>query len=120
MNKLLKTGILLASSLFGAQAMAVNMECYVDTQAYDHYTTNHCEALVWGASTATAVFRISGASKPIKSVIWSNAASSCGTSGTSCSFTIRAFRSNKAEALILYQDNTWGTASATALFEDGR
>lgn len=120
MNKFLKAGILVASSVFGSQAMAANMECYVDTQAYDHFTPNHCMAMVWGANKATAVFRIAGASKAIDSVIWKDVAKSCGTSGTSCSITIRAFRTNKATATILYSDGTWGTASATASFEDGR
>ena len=120
MNKFLKAGILVASSIFGSQAMAANMECYVDTQAYDQFTANHCAALIFGANKATAVFRIVGASKPINSVIWKDAAKSCGTSGTFCSISIRAFRPNKATATILYTDGTWDTASATASFEDGR
>ncbi|MBU2970049.1 hypothetical protein KO527_11870 [Pseudoalteromonas sp. C2R02] len=120
MNKFLKAGILVASSVFGSQAMAANMQCYVDTQAYDHFTADHCEALIFGANKATAVFRIVGASKPIDSVIWKDAAKSCGTSGTFCSVSIRAFRTNKATATILYSDGTWGSASATASFEDGR
>ena len=120
MNKLITAGILVASSLFANQAMSATMECYVDTQAYDQYTPNRCDAIVWGARSATAAFRITGASKPINSVIWGDKASSCGTSGTSCSFTIRPFFPNKATATILYQDGTWETASATASFEDGR
>jgi hypothetical protein len=120
MFKFVSTSVLLASSLFASQAFSANMECYVDTQAYDQYTPGHCEALIYGARSATAVFRIAGANKPISSVIWGDKASSCGTSGTSCSFIIRPFRVNKATATILYQDGTWEAASATASFEDGR
>ncbi|WP_028772061.1 hypothetical protein [Shewanella waksmanii] len=120
MNKFITAGLLVASSFMAQSASAATMECYVDTQAYDQYTPNHCFAMVWGARSATAVFRISGANKPINKVIWGDKASSCGTSGTSCSFSIRPFVSNKASATILYQDGTYETASATASFEDGR
>jgi hypothetical protein len=120
MKNLLSVAAVIATGLFTSQASAADMECYVDTQAYDHFTSGHCFALIYGASSATAVFRIAGANKPISSVIWGDKASSCGTSGTSCSFTIRPFRANKASATILYQDGTWETASATASFEDGR
>ncbi|MBB1268139.1 hypothetical protein [Shewanella sp. SR44-3] len=120
MKKFLSVAAVLSTSLFASQASAASMECYVDTQAYDQYTSGHCFALVYGARSATAVFRIAGANKPISSVIWGDKAASCGTSGTSCSFTIRPFVSNKASATILYQDGTWATASATASFEDGR
>ena len=120
MKKLLGFGLLLSTSLFSVQGLAASMECYVDTQAYDQYTQGHCNAVIYGARTATAVFRVTGASKPVDSVIWGDKAASCGTSGTSCSFSIRSFSVNKASATILYQDGTWDTASATASFEDGR
>jgi hypothetical protein len=120
MKKMLSVAAVIATGLFSTQAAAADMECYVDTQAYDQYSKGHCFALIYGASSATAVFRIAGANKPISSVIWGDKASSCGTSGTSCSFTIRPFRPYKATATILYQDGTWEATSATASFEDGR
>ncbi|QLE84220.1 MULTISPECIES: hypothetical protein [Shewanella] len=120
MNKLIATGVLVASSFFSLQTSAATMECFVDTQAYDNYTADRCDAIVWGARTATAVFRITGTNKPINKVIWGDKATGCRQSGTSCSFTIRAFVPNKASATILYQDGTYDTASATASFEDGR
>ncbi|MBG9996012.1 hypothetical protein I6F50_13150 [Pseudoalteromonas sp. NZS127_1] len=116
---LITTGIILAS-IFSAQASADQMECYVDTQAYDQFTPNHCFAVIYGKRTATAVFRVVGNGSDIDSVVWSNAASSCGVSGTSCSFSIKSFKSNKAEATVLYTDGTWSKVSATASFEDGR
>jgi len=118
-NILISTGIVLAS-IFSLQASADQMECYVDTQAYDQFTANRCIALVYGKIETTAVFRVIGDGSDIDSVIWSNAASSCGTSGTFCSFKIRAFISNKAEATILYTDGRWSKVSAIASFEDGR
>ncbi|WP_281557384.1 hypothetical protein [Thalassomonas sp. RHCl1] len=121
MKKLLTAGLLVASSFATSQAYAAAMECYVDTPAYDHYTTGSCFAMVWGENKATAVFRIKdAASKPISSVIWDGAAKSCGTGGTGCAVSIYAFRQYTATATVLYQDGTWGTASATASFEDGR
>ncbi|WP_281557383.1 hypothetical protein [Thalassomonas sp. RHCl1] len=120
MKKLLTTGLLVASCLATSQAYATAMECYVDTPAYDHFTTGHCSALIWGANKATAVFRIKDAdSKPISSVIWGNAAASCGTGGAYCTIDIYAFRSYTATATVLYQDGSWGSASATAWLEDG-
>lgn len=118
-NILISTGIALAS-IYSAQASADQMECFVDTQAYDQFTANHCTALIYGKTETTAVFRVIGDGADIDSVIWSNAASSCGTSGTSCSFKIKAFKLNKAEATILYTDGRWSKVSATASFEDGR
>ncbi|ALQ06649.1 MULTISPECIES: hypothetical protein [Pseudoalteromonas] len=116
---LISTGIILAS-VFSAQASADQMECYIDTQAYDQYTANYCSALIYGKSKATAVFRVVGNGSDIDSVVWSNAASSCGVSGTSCSFSIKSFRGYKAEATVLYTNGTWSKVSATASFEDGR
>ncbi|WP_151173939.1 hypothetical protein [Pseudoalteromonas ruthenica] len=120
MKTLIASAALLIGGLFSAQASADSMECYVDTQAYDQFTPNRCFALVYGATTSTAVFRVVGNGSQIDSVIWSNAASSCGTSGTSCSFEIRAFRPYTAEATILYSNGSWSKVSATASFEDGR
>ncbi|WDD96706.1 hypothetical protein [Thalassomonas actiniarum] len=120
MKKLLTAGLLVASSFATSQAYAAAMECYVDTPAYDQYTTGYCSALVWGANKATAVFRIKdAASKPISSVSWGGATASCGTGGAYCSITIYAFRQYTATAIVNYQDGTWSTASATASFEDG-
>lgn len=113
------TAFALASS-FSLSANADLMECYVDTQAYDQFRSNACFALVYGARSATAVFRVVGNGSEIDSVQWTGAASSCGTRGTSCSFTIRPFRPYKAEALILYSNGTWSRVSATASYEDGR
>ncbi|MEZ7279671.1 hypothetical protein EXT42_15695 [Pseudoalteromonas sp. CO302Y] len=120
MKKVLTSIGLLAASVFSVHASADTMECYVDTQAYDQYTPNRCFAMVFGQTYATAVFRVVGDGSTIDSVIWSNDASSCGTSGTSCSYQIRAFRPSKAEATILYADGRWSKVSATASFEDGR
>ena len=120
MKKVLTIATLLAASVFSVQASASSMECYVDTQAYDQYTPNRCMALIYGQNKATAVFRVIGNGSAIDSVIWSNAAQSCGTSGTSCSFEIRSFKPYKAEATILYTNGSWSKVSVIASFEDGR
>ncbi|WP_444913958.1 hypothetical protein ACJJIQ_06915 [Microbulbifer sp. ANSA003] len=121
MKRLLGTGIIAALFFISSHTTAATMECYVDTIKFDTYRPNVCFALVWGANTATAAFRIEeDTSKVISSVIWSDDAHSCGTtSDRYCSFTIRAFRAYTAKATILYQDGSWDTASAIASFEDG-
>lgn len=111
---------LLSLTAIMGSAYASQMECYVDTQAYDHFTPNHCTALVYGARSATAVFRISGADSQIDKVIWSGATKSCGTSGTSCSITIRSMKPYRATATVLYSNGQWESVQATASFEDGR
>jgi len=117
--KMLSLSGLALLSLMG-KAYAGKMECYVDTQAYDQFTPNVCMALVYGARTSTAVFRIVAAESEIDKVIWGGAASSCGTSGTSCSIKIRSMRPYKATATILYRNGKWDSAQAIASFEDGR
>ncbi len=120
MNKIITASVLVASTFFTNETMAASMECYVDTQAHDQYTVGRCMAIVWGARRATAVFRVTGTDKPISSVMWGDKASSCGSSGTSCSFQIPGYSSHRATATILYQDGTWETTYARASFEDGR
>ncbi|MCL1037256.1 hypothetical protein L2750_08825 [Shewanella submarina] len=114
-------GLLAVGALTAFDTEAAAVECYVDTQAYDQYTAGHCFSMVWGARTATAVFRVNGANGQISQVIWGDAASGKCGSGTHCSFTIRPFRPYRATATILYADGTWENATpATASFEDGR
>lgn len=113
-------GLLAVGALTAFDTEAAAVECYVDTQAYDHFTQGYCSAVVWGARSTTAVFRVTGTSGQISQVLWGGDASGkCGT-GTMCSFSIRAFRQYTATATILYSDGTWENASATAEFEDGR
>ena len=119
MKKLLSAALLVVSSLATSQAFATTMECVVDPPAYDYFNPNHSSDVIYGANKAKVVFRIVD-SKPVRSVIWKDAAQSCGTSGTSCSFSIYPFREYTATATVLYQDGTWDTASAIAFFEDGR
>jgi hypothetical protein len=118
MKKLLSVGLLLASSFAASQAVATEMQCYVDTQAYDNYTSNACFAINPATST-TASFRVTATNGTINSVIWGGDASSCGTAGTSCSITVRAYRQYNATATILYSNGTWETVSANASYERG-
>lgn len=119
MKKLLSVSLLLASSFVASQATATEMQCYVDTQAYDNYTSNRCFAMN-PASSTTANFRITATNGAIDSVIWGDHASSCGTTtGTTCSITINAYRSYTGSATILYTDGTWEKVSAKASYERG-
>ena len=120
MKKMLSVATIIATGLFVAQASAASMECYVDTQAYDYFSLGSCNAVIANTNKATAVFRVTDTNKPISSVVWGESATSCGTSGPLCSFTIGRIRQHTATATILYQDGTWDTASAVAWFEDDR
>lgn len=118
MKRLLSFGLLLASSFATSQVTATEMQCYVDTQAYDNYTSNRCFALN-PASSTTANFRVTATNGSINSVIWGEDTSSCGTAGTSCSITVRAYKTYTGSATILYSDGTWETVSAKASYERG-
>ncbi len=120
--KLLISSIILAAASFTSfGSSAAQMECYVDTKAYDQFTPNRCFSMVWGQRTSTAVFRVANTTKAISNIIWQDDASSCGSgSNTHCSFTVYSFQTYTGTATVLYADGTWEKVSAKASFEDGR
>ena len=114
----LKT-ILLAGLFFSSTAaMADGMSCYVDTPGSDSYTPTHCFAMIYGASQATAVFKID----PLPAnyyIDWHNPG--CAANSTVCTAVINVMQTYKATATVIDLDN--GTTTdvwATAHFEDGR
>jgi len=105
-------------SMGASAAMADTMSCYVDTQAYDEFTVNACDAVIYGANETTAVFRVDDAPSGSQ-IIWSN--SSCSQTSSVCGISIRAMGRYTMSARILKPDGTWSDVSgATASFEDGR
>ncbi|WKE65876.1 hypothetical protein PVT67_01050 [Gallaecimonas kandeliae] len=111
--------IVAATLLLGTgSAFASGMSCYIDTKAYDQFTPNDCSALVYGATQATAVFRIDNL--PSRYYIdWHNP--NCAANATTCTAVIRAFRTFQASATLIDLDaGTTTDVSATASFEDGR
>lgn len=120
MKKILNVLTLVGLSLLGSNVMASTMECYVDTPAYDEFRSGNCFAMIYGERYTTAVFRIVE-DKGIASVLWGGAAANkCTDNGNYCSFTIRSMSAYSVSATVLYEDGTYGTASAVASFEDGR
>lgn len=105
-------------ALGSSSVFAAGMSCYIDTRAYDEFTPNHCLNIVWGAKTATAVFRVDNL--PANYYIdWDTPA--CAANATTCTAVIRAFVPFKATATLIDLDaGTTTEVSATATFEDGR
>lgn len=66
MKKFITAGVLVAGSFMAQSASAATMECYVDTQAFDQYTPNHCFAIVWGHAQQRQYF---GLAVPISLLI---------------------------------------------------
>lgn len=116
----MKVGRILAATLVLASSsvFAGGMSCFVDSPAYDEFTPDNCETIVWGARTATAVFRIDNL--PARYHIdWEKPA--CADNLTICSVSIRAFFNYTAKASVIDLDaGTVTEVSAVARFEDGR
>jgi len=119
----MKMGIrsLAAALLFfvvSGPVLAAGMSCYVDTHAYDRFTPNNCLSMIWGANSATAVFRIDD--EPANRYIdWQTP--DCPSNSNVCTTTIYAFSPFQAHATVINLDTGEVTkVSATARFEDGR
>lgn len=108
-------------STFAFSANSAQMECMVDTAAYDQWGTGHCFSFEYTLDTASnvAIWRLKNVTKTISSVIWSDKTTGCSTSATQCSKAIRPYRTHTGTATILYTDNTWEVVSAVAEFETG-
>ncbi|ATC93841.1 hypothetical protein [Pseudoalteromonas tunicata] len=117
MKKVIKLACGLALSIGCTAAMANTMSCYVDTPKYDEFTTNQCDAIVWGANIATAVFRVDDAPSGSR-ILWSD--NRCSDTSNMCMISIHAFRNYTMKATVLKPDGTWHQVSASASFEDGR
>lgn len=116
MKKAIIGAVLTLSSL---PALANSMSCYVDTPAYDNFTTNFCSAVIFnGPTTTSAVFRVNNAPSNVQSVLWSD--SSCSSSSTTCITSVRAYKPKTVTATVLKTDGTFFQVSATAEYELGR
>ena len=115
MKKLLMASALVIAS---APTLANTMSCYVDTPAYDEFTTSFCSALVYnGPTTTSAVFKVDNPPSNVQSVIWSDSA--CSSTSTTCITTIRAYRPKTVTATVLKTDGTYFQVSASADYELG-
>ncbi len=93
---------------------AASMKCFVDTPAFDQFTTGFCFSN-WTTFTTTAVFRIDNEPSNF-TIIWSD--SRCSSSSDTCLLPIRHFQTITLNATVLNNDNnTFSTTSATARYE---
>lgn len=118
MKKMIAALVLLGAS---GSAFSAQMECYVDTAAYDEWSVGYCMSMEFTFDNAPndAFWRIIGVTKPVASVIWSEATAGCASNSLYCNKSIRPYQDHLGKALILYTDSTWEEVSATARFETG-
>lgn len=116
-----KTFISLIVGLLTLPAMAAQMECMVDTAAYDEWQVGHCPNFEYTMdnNTNTAIWRVTGTTKPVSSVLWSETTAGCASNSLYCSKEIRPYQEHLGKATILYTDGTWEAVQATASFETG-
>ncbi len=107
--------------LLSGAASAASMECMVDTAAYDEWQVGYCSAMefTFDNNTNLALWRITGVTKTVSQVLWSDATSGCAASALSCNKQIRPYHEHLGKATILYSDGTWEQVQATAHFETG-
>jgi hypothetical protein len=123
MNNMLKALGVISVLCFAQTAAAANMTCNLNVKSGGNVMGNGTDYCVgmdfsFGSSTSGS-FKIEGINKTVNSIIW-NTNTSC-KSGTTCNFTVRAYRLNQASATILYQDGTWeNTNTATIEYETGK
>jgi hypothetical protein len=114
----------LSALLFAAAAlpaMAAQMECMVDTAAYDYWQAGYCPNFesTLDNQPNTTLWRITDTTKSVASVLWSDATAGCASSSLYCTKDIRPYREHVGKAIILYSDGTWEAVQATAYFETG-
>ncbi len=116
-----RTLFALLVGVFGLPAMAAQMECMVDTAAYDEWQVGYCSNFEYTLdnNTNTAIWRITGTTKPVHSVLWSEKTTGCASNSLYCSKEIRPYQEHVGKATILYTDGTWEAVEATASFETG-
>lgn len=116
-RSIIALGIFLASG----SAMAAQMECMVDTAAYDEWTEGHCMGFEYTMDNAPndAIWRVVGTTKAVSSIIWSEKTAGCASNATYCTKSIRPYTFNRGKATILYTDGTYEIVQATANFETG-
>jgi hypothetical protein len=116
-----KTLTALALVLASGSTMAAQMECMVDTAAYDEWSAGYCSSFEYTMDNARndAIWRIVGVTKTISSVMWQETTSGCDSNSTYCTKAIRPYRDHVGKATVLYTDGTYEVLQATANFETG-
>lgn len=98
---------------------SVVMQCYVDTTAYDTYSSNHCFSF-GSSSTTTAVFKL--ANLPLTtseySLNWQTTSCSSTSAASTCSKSIRQYQNITMTAVLTHiQTGSTKSLSATAHYE---
>lgn len=102
-------------------ANAAALQCYIETDAWDVPTLGGCGALEYTFDNKPnpVVWSLVHVTKPVQSVIWSDATASCPVGSFSCTTSIFPYTLNTGKATILYSDMTWEVVQAEAWFETG-
>ncbi len=112
-----------ALALLGASgsAFSAQMECYVDTAAYDEWSVGYCMSMEFTFDNAPndAFWRITGVTKVVSSVLWTDDTAGCSSASLECHKAIYPYQTYTGRAIILYADSSWEEVSATARFETG-
>lgn len=111
----------LVIAVLSLPAMAAQMECMVDTAAYDQWQAGDCPNFEYTLdnNANTAIWRVTGTTKPVSSVLWSETTAGCASNSQYCNKQIRPYKQYTGKATILYTDGTWEAVEATASFETG-
>ena len=96
------------------RSSSASMSCFVDTPAFDQFTTGFCFS-VGTAFMTTAVFRIDNPPSNF-TILWSD--SRCSSNSLTCFLPIRHFQTITLSATVLNNsNNTFVNTSATARYE---
>lgn len=114
----------LLATVFGVLVLpvsAAHMECYIDSPAYDEWQPDTCYLMEYTMdyNPNNAVWRVTGMTKPVSSILWSEATAGCTTAQQFCMKPITPYQTHVGKATILYTDGTWETVQAPAFFETG-
>lgn len=118
MKKLL---VPLVVGMMALPATAAQMECFIDTPAYDEWQTGSCYLMEYTMdyNPNSAVWRVTGMNKPVSSILWSEATAGCTTTQEFCIQPITPYQTHLGKATILYTDGNWEMVQAPAYFETG-
>lgn len=100
---------------------AAQMECFIDTDAYDEWQVGSCSMMEYTMehNPNNAVWRVTGINKAVSSILWSEATAGCTTTQEFCIQPIAPYQTHLGKATILYTDGTWEVVQASAYFETG-
>ncbi len=118
MKRMIINTFLIGTTVVTGSALSSEMQCFVDTLAYDTFTSGGCLSAA-PARVTSAVFKVSS-NNSISSIIWTGDASGqCATTDMTCSIDIRQYSSKNVGATVLYSDGTWESVPQITAWYEG-